>query len=98
MSTSRAGRHPINVGHLVMGLAFLGLVAVWAVVQGDLVDGDDVRWLLPIPWLLAGAAGLAASVLAGRRQGGQPSADPGVPGPDGEVGVVGEDRVDPGVE
>ena len=22
-------RHPINIGHLVMGLAFLGLVAIW---------------------------------------------------------------------
>ena len=25
-----AGRHPVNIGQLVMGLAFLGLVAVWA--------------------------------------------------------------------
>ena len=27
------GWHTVNVGHLVMGLAFLGLAAVWAAVQ-----------------------------------------------------------------
>ena len=30
-----AGRHPVNVGHLVMGIAFLGLVVVWAIIQTD---------------------------------------------------------------
>lgn len=63
----RPGRHPVNVGHLVMGLAFLGLLAIWAVVQSDVVEGEDVRWLLPAPWILAGVAGLTASVLSGRR-------------------------------
>lgn len=59
--------HPVNVGHLVMGLAFLGLVAVWGAIQTDLVATDDVRWLLPLPWVFAGAAGLIALALAGRR-------------------------------
>lgn len=114
---SPAGRHPVNIGHLVMGLAFLGLVAVWAVVQGDVVDDDAIRWLLPVPWVLAGGAGLAASVLAGRRhhehqvtgwvppaepvatgERAEDSVGPGVASGDGEVGVVREDRVDPGVE
>lgn len=69
MSTpeTRPGRHPVNIGQLVMGLAFLGLLAIWAVVQSDVVDGEDVRWLLPVPWILAGGAGLVASVLSGRR-------------------------------
>ncbi len=49
-----SGRHPVNVGHLVMGIALLGLVAVWALVVSDVVEGDDVRWLLPAPWVLAG--------------------------------------------
>lgn len=62
------GRHPVNVGHLVMGMAFLGLLVVWAIVQADVIDNEDIRWLLPVPWVLAGAAGLVASVLAGRRQ------------------------------
>lgn len=63
-----SGRHPVNIGHLVMGLAFLGLVVVWAVVQSEIIDEDNIRWLLPVPWVLAGGVGLVASVLAGRRQ------------------------------
>ena len=43
-----------------MGVALLGLVAIWALIIGDVVEGDDVRWLLPAPWVLAGAAGLIA--------------------------------------
>lgn len=60
-----AGRHPVNTGQLVMGLAFLGLVAVWALWTTDVVDGGDVRWLLPLPFVLAGAAGLVASAISG---------------------------------
>ncbi len=56
-------RHPVNVGHLVMGIAFAGMVLVWA-----LVADDDIRWLLPIPWVGAGAAGLVAMALAARRR------------------------------
>ena len=62
-----SGLHPVNVGHLVMGVAFLGMVLVWALVQGDVVDTSELRWLMPIPWLAAGAAGLAATVWPGRR-------------------------------
>jgi hypothetical protein len=62
----RSARHPVNVGQLVMGVAFLGLVAVWALIQGDVVGGDDVRWLLPVPWVLAGLAGLLATIRSGR--------------------------------
>jgi hypothetical protein len=61
-----SGRHPINIGHLVMGIAFVGLVGVWALIQGDVVDGRDIRWLLPVPWVLAGIAGLLATTLTGR--------------------------------
>lgn len=62
-----SGRHPVNVGHLVMGIALLGLLAVWALVIGDVVEGEDVRWLLPAPWVLAGAAGLIALAATGHR-------------------------------
>jgi hypothetical protein len=61
-----SGRHPVNIGHLVMGLAFVGLVGVWALIQGDVVDGSDIRWLLPVPWVLAGIAGLLATTLTSR--------------------------------
>lgn len=60
------GFHPAHVGHLVMGLAFLGLVAIWGAVETDLVSTDNVRWLLPLPWVFAGVAGLLAVVLSGR--------------------------------
>jgi hypothetical protein len=62
------GRHPVNIGNLVMGIAFLGLVGVWAIIQSDLVEGADVRWLLPVPWVLAGIAGLLATTLAGKNK------------------------------
>jgi hypothetical protein len=64
---TESGRHPVNVGHLVMGIALLGLVAVWALIVGDVVDGEDVRWLLPVPWVLAGAAGLVALAIGSHR-------------------------------
>jgi hypothetical protein len=63
-----SGRHPVNVGHLVMGIAFLGLVGVWALIQGDVVGDGDVRWLLPVPWVLAGLAGLLAVGLSGSKR------------------------------
>lgn len=62
-----SGRHPVNIGQLVMGVAFAGMVLVWALVQGDVVETDELRWLMPIPWLAAGAAGLAATVWPSRR-------------------------------
>lgn len=63
---SDSGFHPVNVTHLVMGIAFLAFAGIWAVLARGTVEGEDLRWLLPIPWLLAGTAGLVASV-AGRR-------------------------------
>ncbi|WP_309649985.1 hypothetical protein [Nocardioides sp.] len=63
-----SGRHPVNVAHLVMGIAFLGLALVWSLVQYDVVEGRDIRWLLPVPWVLAGAAGLAAIAVTGTRR------------------------------
>ena len=73
MNDTRTGAfHPVQIGHLVMGLAFLGLVAIWAVIQADLVPSDDVRWLLPLPWVFAGAAGLIAVVVSGRRRSAAP--------------------------
>ena len=49
----QSGFHPVSIGHLVMGIALLGLAGVWALVEGDVVDHDDLRWLLPIPWVVA---------------------------------------------
>ena len=56
-----AGRHPINIGHLVMGVAFLGLVVIWALIESGVASASDLRWLLPVPWVAAGAVGLVAT-------------------------------------
>jgi hypothetical protein len=66
--TAESGRHPVNVGHLVMGIAFLGLALVWSLIANDVVEGDEVRWLLPIPWVLAGGVGLAAAAVTSQRR------------------------------
>lgn len=66
----QSGWHRVSVGHLVMGLAFLCFVGAWALVQADVVTGDEIRWLLPIPWLVAGAVGLVTvAVSSARRHG-----------------------------
>ena len=64
----QSGRHPVNVGHLVMGIAFLAMVGVWALIESDVVGGSDVRWLLPVPWVLAGLGGLLAIAITGSRK------------------------------
>jgi hypothetical protein len=56
-----AGRHPINVLHLVFAVAFVGLVVNWALIESETVSSHGLRWLLPIPWVAAGAAGLIAT-------------------------------------
>lgn len=56
-----AGLHPINIGHLVMGVAFLGLFVIWVLIESGAAEASDLRWLLPIPWVAAGAAGLIAT-------------------------------------
>jgi hypothetical protein len=69
LTNARPGsRHPVNIGHLVMGLAFAGLLGIWALIVGDVVDDDEIRWLLPLPWVFAGAVGLLAVTLATRRR------------------------------
>ncbi|WGL51752.1 hypothetical protein P5P86_17555 [Nocardioides sp. BP30] len=64
----RTGSHPINVGHLVMGLVFLAIVGGWALVQSDTVTGTDIRWLLPLPWVIGGGVGLIAVAISGLRR------------------------------
>lgn len=67
-SRFRSGWHPTNVGHLVMGVGFLGIVGIWALVANESVTGEDIRWLLPIPWVVAGLAGLLVIAFSARRR------------------------------
>ncbi len=62
------GWHTVNVAHLVMGTALVGLFTVWALISSDTVDLGDAHWLLPAPWLLAGVVGLVATVLRNIRR------------------------------
>ncbi|KAA1421207.1 hypothetical protein F0U44_02530 [Nocardioides humilatus] len=62
------GWHPVNISHLVMGVAFAGLFTVWALISSDTVELVDAHWLLPLPWLVAGVVGLVATVLRNARR------------------------------
>jgi hypothetical protein len=57
--------HPLNVTYLVVGLVFLGLSASWAFSEAGLIDADSSRWVLPVTLLVAGTAGLVASLAKG---------------------------------
>lgn len=63
-----SGWHAVNTGHLVMGVAFLGLVVAWALLTSETVAIEEHGWVLGVPWLVAGAAGLLATVLRGPRR------------------------------
>lgn len=62
------GRHRVNVGHLVMGVAFVGLTTIWALNISGAVTGDGTRFLFPLPWVAAGVAGLLAALVSKRRR------------------------------
>lgn len=84
----RGGRHPINLTHLIMGIVLATFAGIWVAIEVGSLPVDDLRWVLPLPWLLAGSAGLLAATL-GRRRGERVSRR------DGDVGVVGDHPVDP---
>jgi hypothetical protein len=67
-STQRE-RQPLSVMHLVMGLVFLGIAGLWGLHAADVIGSVDVEWLVPLIFVVAGAAGLLASAtknLGGR--------------------------------
>ena len=76
-----SGRHPVNILHLVMGVIFLGVLAIWGLIQGEVASTEDLRWLVPLPWVIAGAAGLLVITLSGRRGGKTPRCSPGSSNP-----------------
>lgn len=67
VDTDDSGRHPVTVGHLVMGVAFVGLATIWLLFETKQVLTEDLRWFMPLPWVAAGLAGLLAVALTGRR-------------------------------
>ncbi len=63
------GFHPLGTAHLVIGIVLLALSVLWALLTGGVIGSGDLRWLLPLPFVLAGAAGLVALALSARRGG-----------------------------
>lgn len=98
------GRHPVHLAHLVWGVVFAAFLGIWALVATANVPTDDLRWLLPVPWLLAGVAGLLAAALGRRPRRGaatpasvlDPQAEMTSEPLEGENGMVGGDAVDTG--
>ncbi len=67
-SASSTGRHPVETGYLVMGIAFLSFTAVWGGYQLGWWDSHSMRFLMPVPWVLGGAIGLIALAISSRRR------------------------------
>ncbi len=65
-ATWRVRAHRPSVLHLVIGLVFLGVAALWALSASGAVSSDDT-WLLPGLLVVAGATGLVAALAGGRR-------------------------------
>ena len=59
--------HPVNVAHLVFGLIFLGVAGCWALSASGAVE-VDVRVLVPLILLVAGASGLLAALAKAMRR------------------------------
>ena len=81
-TATRSGRHPLSTGYLVTGLVFLGIAASWALRASDLIDDEGARWILPLVLIVAGVAGLAASVARSAMPGRRHVRDDRVPGYD----------------
>jgi hypothetical protein len=60
-------RHPLEIGPLVFGLIFLGIVTAWGLFELDVVTGTDTAWILPIVLIAAGALGVALAATRSRR-------------------------------
>lgn len=54
--------HETDVTSLVFGLLFLGLAALWALVQLDVLTAPDASVAGPVVLVAAGAAGLLLTV------------------------------------
>lgn len=60
-------RHPLEIGPLVFGLIFLGVVAAWGLFELGAVTAADAAWILPIVLIGAGALGVLLALTKPRR-------------------------------
>lgn len=64
---ARVGWHDTDVTSLVFGLLFLGIAAVWLLVQQDVVSWPDASRIFPVVLVVAGVIGLVSSLTRSRR-------------------------------
>jgi ABC-type nickel/cobalt efflux system permease component RcnA len=67
--------HRVKIPHLVFGLLFLGVAAVWALVAGEVITEDRLTVIIPALLIGAGVIGLAASLASTRNRRAHESAD-----------------------
>jgi hypothetical protein len=60
-------RHDTDVTSLVFGLVFVGMAAIWALVQSDLLSLPDLSVVGPAVLVVAGVIGLAATLRGSAR-------------------------------
>jgi hypothetical protein len=58
----------VKIPHLVFGLLFLGVAAVWALVASEAINADRLPILAPAVLIVAGVIGLAVSLASGRNR------------------------------
>jgi hypothetical protein len=58
---------PVSITHLVVGIVFLGIAAVWAIGAGTDADVPELAVSGPVVLIVAGAIGLVATLLNARR-------------------------------
>ncbi|MGI9155706.1 MAG: hypothetical protein ACR2FG_03590 [Marmoricola sp.] len=68
MSELTPSPNRVKVGHLVVGLVFLGLALSWALRAGGAIDSWSIGLLVPVVLVGAGAVGLVAMVAGGVRR------------------------------
>lgn len=58
---------PLGIAHLVFGLIFGGIAAVWLIGEANDADYPDLAAGLPAVLIAAGIIGLVAAVISARR-------------------------------
>lgn len=63
-----AGRHPLSVGSLVVGLIFCGIAFAWLLNATNVLHADDLQWAIPVLLVGVGVIGVVASIARGRNR------------------------------
>ena len=58
----------VKVPHLVFGLLFVGIAGIWALGVSDAISGEHLAVLGPAVLIIAGIAGLAATLASARNR------------------------------